>query len=414
MTSIVIIGSALSGNKGAAAMLESAIDTLGARLPDARFTLLSMYPDRDAALNTYPNLEIVPADPIQLGVGINSLALLHRILPPLRSTIQRRSRAIRAMANADVLLDQGGITFTDGREKFLLYNVASILPAFNTKTPVFKCAQAIGPFKNPINRWASKTFLPKVDTIVTRGAITQRFADGLGLTNTFPGADYAFSLELRGDERSSLAGRIDLEGLSGERRLVGISPSVVLQKKVEARGGDYVAMMAGLARRMVDAGYDVLVLPHSARTGTEKTHNNDLPLCREIVTRIGESPNVHFVADELTSQELRFLIGMCAFFVTSRFHAMISSLSMGVPTLVIGWSHKYEEVLEMFELQDWAIGSADATEESVWARFGSLVEAEPEVRAHLAEHLPEVKARSLKQADLIADLVRTSSVGNPA
>jgi len=407
MTSIVIIGSALSGNKGAAAMLESAIDSLGSRLPDAKFTLLSMYPEHDAALNTYPNLEIVPADPIRLGVAINSLALLHRLLPPLRGAIRRRSRAIDAIANADVLLDQGGITFTDGREKFLLYNVASILPALNTKTPVFKCAQAVGPFRNPVNRWAAKTFLPKMHTVVTRGAITQRYADGLGLTNTFAGADYAFSLELGGHEREALDGRVDLAALAGDRRLVGISPSVVLEKKVLAKGGDYVGMMAGFARRLIDAGYDVLVLPHSARSGTEKTHNNDLPLCRTIVERIGSDEHVHFPAEELSSQELRYLIGLCSFFVTSRFHAMISSLSMGVPTLVIGWSHKYEEVLEMFGLQEWAFGSDQATDAYVWDRFEALVAAEPEVRARLAEHLGEVKATSLHQADLIAELVRS-------
>ncbi|MET0977108.1 MAG: polysaccharide pyruvyl transferase family protein [Leifsonia sp.] len=408
MTSIVIIGSALSGNKGAAAMLESAIETLGSRLPDARFTLLSMYPERDAALNTYPNLEIIPADPVQLGVAINSLALLHRILPPLRRTIRKRSRAVEALVNADVLLDQGGITFTDGREKFLLYNVASILPALNTKTPVFKCAQAVGPFKNPINKWAAKTFLPKAHTVVTRGAITQRFADELGLTNTFAGADYAFSLELTGGERAALEPRVDLQALDSERRLVGLSPSVVMEKKIAAKGGDYVGMMVDFAQHLIAAGYDVLLLPHSARANTEKTHNNDLPLCRSIAERVGDDTHLHFIADELTSQELRYLIGLCAFFVTSRFHAMISSLSMGVPTLVIGWSHKYEEVLEMFELQEWAFGSDKATDAYVWERFEALVAAEPDVRAKLGAHLGEVKARSLQQADLIAELVRSA------
>ena len=102
--------------------------------------------------------------------------------------------------NRRCLLDQGGITFTDGREKFLLYNVASILPALNTGTPVFKCAQAVGPFTNPINRRASKTFLPKVKTLVTRGRITHEFAEGLGLSNLYAGADYAFSLEMSGTE----------------------------------------------------------------------------------------------------------------------------------------------------------------------------------------------------------------------
>ena len=95
---ITIIGSALSGNKGASAMLEAAIQSLGERLDDPRFTLLSMYPREDAAQNPYPNLEILPANPRQLGVTINTLALAYRVLPFLRGTLRRHSRVIRALA----------------------------------------------------------------------------------------------------------------------------------------------------------------------------------------------------------------------------------------------------------------------------------------------------------------------------
>ena len=161
---ITIIGSALSGNKGASAMLEAAIQTLGERLDDPQFTLLSMYPEEDAAQNAYPNLEIVAGD--TRGSSASRSTPSRSRIGCCRScggALRKRSRAIRALADSDVLLDQGGITFTDGREKFLLYNVASILPALNTGTPVFKCAQAIGPFENPIkNQQASEIFLPKV------------------------------------------------------------------------------------------------------------------------------------------------------------------------------------------------------------------------------------------------------------
>ena len=54
---IAIIGSALSGNKGAAAMLESAVQTLTERFPDAEFTLLSMYPAEDRKQNPYKKFE---------------------------------------------------------------------------------------------------------------------------------------------------------------------------------------------------------------------------------------------------------------------------------------------------------------------------------------------------------------------
>lgn len=404
---ITIIGSALSGNKGAAAMLESAIQTLGDRLGDVEFTLLSMYPREDAAQNHYDNLQIVAAGPRQLGVTINTLALAYRVLPFLRGTLRKNSKAIRALTESSVLLDQGGITFTDGREKFLLYNVASILPALNTKTPVFKCAQAVGPFRNPVNRWASKTFLPKVKTLVTRGRITHEFAEGLGLKNLYAGADYAFSLEMSGTEADEVSAHVDLSFFdSGD--VVGVCPSVVLQKKVDAAGGDYAAQIVGFIEHLQAQGRKVLLVPHSVRTGTDKTHNNDLPLCRDIHQRLSASKDVLFVDRELSSQQLRYLIGRCGLFVASRFHAMVSSLAMAVPTLVIGWSHKYREVLEMFELEEWAFGHDQLTPEHLRERFDALEAARPDVQAKLDAHLPEVKQRSLAQADLIADIVRAA------
>ncbi|WP_214468398.1 polysaccharide pyruvyl transferase family protein [Microbacterium flavescens] len=400
---ITIIGSALSGNKGASAMLEAAIQTLGERLDDPKFTLLSMYPEEDAAQNVYSNLEIVPAAPRQLGVTINALALAYRLLPFLRRTLRANSRAVRALAESDVLLDQGGITFTDGREKFLLYNVASILPALNTRTPVFKCAQAVGPFQNPVNRWASKTFLPKVRTIVTRGRITHEFAEGLGLTNVVAGADYAFSLELDGTEHDAVAEQVDMSFFDGD--VVGVCPSVVLQKKVDARGGDYIGQLVRFIESLRAQGKRVLLVPHSVRTGTGKTHNNDLPLCREIHSRLRLGDDLLFIDRELSSQQLRYVIGRCSLFVASRFHAMVSSLAMAVPTLVIGWSHKYREVLEMFELEEWAFGHDQLTPEHLSERFAALDAARAEVKAKLDAHLPEVKARSIMQADLIVAMV---------
>ncbi|TXK16252.1 polysaccharide pyruvyl transferase family protein [Homoserinibacter sp. GY 40078] len=402
---VAIIGSALSGNKGASAMLESSIQTLGERLPGVRFTLFSMYPTEDRRQNRYENLDIVAATPRKLGVTINTLALLYRILPPLRGLIRRRSAAIRALTSSQVLLDQGGITFTDGREKFLLYNVASILPAINTKTPVFKCAQAVGPFRNPINRTAAKVYLPKAQTLVTRGRITHEYAEGLGLTNLYAGADYAFSLELDGTEEQTAAAAFDL-GFFDDGVVVGLSPSVVLQKKVDARGGDYAGQMVAFIDAMTASGRKVLLVPHSVRTGTDKTHNNDLPLCREIFSRAAQPEKVLFLDRELDSQVLRYLIGRCDYFVASRFHAMVSSLAMAVPTLVIGWSHKYEEVLEMFGASEWAFGHDKLETAYLLERFEALAAQGDAVRAQLQSKLPEVKARSLAQADLIADVVR--------
>jgi polysaccharide pyruvyl transferase WcaK-like protein len=401
---IVIIGSTLSGNKGAAAMLESSIQTLGEHHPDAQFTLLSYIPPKEEqAKNTYQNLQILKATPLYLGVVINSLALLYRLLPSLRPLL-KKNKAINALAEADVLLDQGGITFVDGREKFLLYNVASILPALMVKTKAVKCAQALGPFNNPINRLAAKIFLPKVTKIISRGAVTHEYLLSLGLQNIVAGADYAFLLELSNKEKQAAKKRYDESFFKGHK-VVGLSPSVVMRKKVDATGKNYALLLASFINHLEGSGHRTVLLPHSARAGTEKTHNNDLPLCRAIYAKVERRSECLFIDDELTSQELRSLIGKCDLFIASRFHAMVSSLAMQVPTLVIGWSHKYREVLEMFGLESWAFGHDKLTFKYLQRRFEQLEKNQSQIRGKLADNLPKVKAKARVQVDVIEKIL---------
>lgn len=404
MKKFVIIGSTLSGNKGAAAMLESAVQTLGEKFPGSQFTLLSYLPiERERALNPYKNLQVLKASPLYLGLVINPLALLYRLLPPLRGVI-RKNKQIDALVSADVLLDQGGITFVDGREKFLLYNIASILPALLVKTKVVKCAQALGPFKSPLNRLAAKTFLPKMTAIVSRGSITHQYLAELGLTNVHRGADYAFLLNLSSQEREAVRKRYSAMFLE-ETTLVGISPSVVMQKKIAASGKDYVQILADFIDWLNGQGKRVVVIPHSVRIDTTKTHNNDLPLCVELYERVRDKGSCVLIKEELSSQELRAIIGKCDFFVASRFHAMVSSLAMQVPTLVIGWSHKYKEVLEMFELEQWAFGQAKLSKKYLQQQFSELVKNEAIVRQRLKHNLPEVKSHAYRQVEVITGIV---------
>lgn len=402
-----VIGSALSGNKGAAAMLESAVQQLSARDPEAQFVLLSMYPRSDAEQNHYPNMTVVDASPLRLGIVINSAALLHRLLPALRRSIEDTVPGVKAIAGADVLLDQGGITFVDGRGKFLIYNVASILPALFLRTPVVKCAQAMGPFREPANRFAAKALLPRMAAIVSRGAVTHEHLVGLGLPNLTAGADLAFTLEITEQDAEAARAAVDQEFFaSGD--VVGVSPSAVLRKAAQARGDDYVAEVSALVDHVTGTlDRPVLLVAHSARARTEKAHNNDLPLCREIYARVERKDRVLFVDDELSSQALRHLIGLCDVFVASRFHAMVSSLAMGVPTLVIGWSHKYREVLDMFGLAEWALRHEDATDEGIRSRLSALVADRNQVRSRIAEALPAVRAKALEQVDVILGVARS-------
>lgn len=401
---VAIIGSALSGNKGAAAMLESSIQNISKIRPDTEFTLLSLYPKRDAKLNVFDNLKVVDSSPVMLGLVINPLALAYRILPPLRRSLVR-NKGLKAFVEADILLDQSGITFVDGRSKFLVYNIATILPALLVKTPVFKCAQALGPFKSGLNRTMAKIFLPKVSKIISRGSATHSYLTGLGLTNVVKGADYAFALRIDLDELNEFKSDPEL-GLLGSKRnkLVGISPSIVVAKKLHNSGIDYSQCLADFIDYLISKKYDVVLLAHSAIQGSVKSHNNDLILCRMIKNKVSIKSGCYFVDKEISSQRLRYIIGRCDIFVASRFHAMVSSLSMEVPTLVIGWSHKYKEVLEMFGLEKYAFGYNDLTLKELTRQFNQLEQNIVDVKILLKKRLPVVKSLANEQTKLIIEI----------
>lgn len=403
---VAIIGSALAGNKGAAAMLESSVQHLSRADSGARFILLSMYPDSDARLNTYPNLRVMDASPLRLGVVLNGAALLHRLLPPARGLIERAVPEVGALARADVLLDEGGITFADGRGKYLIYNVASILPAFFVGTPVVKVAQALGPFNARLNRSAARVMLPRVAAIISRGAVTHRHLIGAGLKNVHAGADLAFTLEVGTDDATRAREHVGPAFFDGGD-VVGFAPSQVLRKAAEARGHDYVGEVAAQIDHITGVlGRPVFLVAHSARRGTTKTHNNDLPVCRLVHARVAAPERVLFVDDELSSQALRYLISQCHVFVASRFHAMVSSLATVVPTLVIGWSHKYREVLDMFGQADLAVAHQDCTEARFRDMLTGLLDQREQVADEIARALPAVRAKALEQVKVIEDVAR--------
>lgn len=397
----VVVGPALSGNKGAAAMLESTIQTLTQKYPNAEFTLLSHYPTADGKLNTYKNLRIISATPLELGLVINPAALGYKLLPFSRDWLKKQVPAIRAIAEADAVLEEGGITFNDGREVYLLFNIATILPPLLLGTPVVKCAQALGPFKNVINRTAAKLFLPRMAVIVSRGDYTFKNLETLKLKNVVEGADYAFSLEVTKPEAKAAQKYLDHPVFKSGKTIVGVSPSVVIKKRLEKQGIDYIKINQEFIDGLVARGYGVVIAPHSVRAGVEKSHNNDLPLCDEIFAKLDSKDDVYFIRDELSAQASRKLISSCDIFVASRFHAMVAALSTCVPVMVVGWSHKYAEVLKMFGCEELAFDFKNVTSQALMKNFEAIDKKRATIKNKITASLPAVKALSKRHVEFI-------------
>lgn len=391
-----VIASTFSGNKGATSMLEASIQTITKQDKNAKFSVFTVYPEQDKKFNAYSNVTLLNGKPLYLGLVINPLTLLYKVIPPLRPLL-RKNAAVNALAEADVLLDQGGITFVDGRTKFLIYNVATLLPGLFTNTKVIKCSQAMGPFTG-INRFIAKLILPKMHVICARGAKTREFLNTLGLKNVIDATDYAFLMDITAQEKKHADALLNTYKFkkSTNTKTIGVLPSEVLRKKAANNGEDYVGFVHDFVISQLSGGHQVVLMAYSARGNTDSLHNNDLPVCRDIAQGINDK-NFIFIDKEVSAQQLRHIIGKMDIVVTSRFHAMIAALTMNVPPIVVGWSHKYAEIMDMFGLNDLALGSDKLESDKLTKLADKAFKDKSGIAKAITENLPNVKESAYRQ-----------------
>lgn len=387
------------------------------RSPTAEFLLLSYYPKADRKLsegaslqvdNVVPKALLVIYMPFAFLVWLTGLVRL-RWPDALLPGPVRRLRACRA------LLDVSGISFHDGRLGVLIYNVFCIWPALLMKVPVVHLSQARGPFKHPLNRLLSKLFLSACRHSYARGRITAELMAELGLAphKWSEAADIAFSfrdgdsLTVEGEAETQAALARIQDAKAQGRTVVAVSPSSVVLGKTEKAQIDYLGILARAVRHLQASGRDVIVLPNATRAGQSGLRNNDIPVIEALRERLeesgdGETDAVIWITHDLNTDGIRSLIASCELLITSRFHAMVAGLSLQTPVFVVGWSHKYEEVLEMFGCSEDAIDFA-SLDAGLLPALDRMIAACPERRKRIAAALPDVQASSLRQFEQLQE-----------
>jgi polysaccharide pyruvyl transferase WcaK-like protein len=348
MVRIAISGVTISGNMGGAAMLESVIEHFSARYPGAVFQLLSITPAEDRAdpRKIPSGVQIVGAHYIPLLLLYLPLAIIAAPFSGFRwiRSMLSRSAYFSALVNADLLVDLSGIAFVDGRGLPLLaYNVACCYPASILGVPVFKMAQALGPFRTFLNRLLAGFVLHRCEQVIARGDITSGYLKEIAVPHDVA-PDVAFTLSVSDFDRQNAARHMPARPEGSALRIL-LSPSEVARRLARRHGIDFVEQFVLLAITLVKAGHQVVLIPHSYGTGRSK--NNDVDLAHQIQARLHEYP-VPLASDISDPRVLRAMIGTADVFVGCRFHAVVAALTMAVPTVTIGWSHKYAEMVAAF------------------------------------------------------------------
>lgn len=378
---VSLVGAATNGNVGAGMMVEA----VSTELPNSRIGLFSHYPRIDRETPRVENLEIFDGSPLAVFPKLFLLALLWRLLPPLRTFVEMRSKSIRFIANSKLCLDVSGISFSDGRLGPLIYNVAILLPFLLTRVPIVKLSQAIGPINNLPTRIAAGLLLRKCKWVFARGETSMKEASPYCSANSSIAPDLVYGL--------APSGPYPLENHGP----VLVIPSGVVMKKFDSvfGSGAYCELMASFCSELCKTR-KIIILPFAVLP-PQIRHNNDSELCANI-SKISGVPIV--TPDSL--EGYRKIVDEASLVVTGRFHGMISAVAGRTGCLVTSWGHKYSEAIPSNQPNIEFLAWRELTVDSMLKAVKKL---EDSTRETVLEDLERMRTESKEQFNFVRNLL---------
>ncbi len=412
---ILILGSSVI-NKGAEAMLRTVQAELSARIPGVTF-----YIGDSRARQWHPDGIVeagVPLAPIE-SVGrirqIRALAKYGTQLPEgPRYWLRNRGRLayIDALTDyVDAAVDVSGFLFSDQRGERAGEMLVPIVELFAHKAkPFVFLPQAWGPFEGPVVRSLTKRACTAASLVYARDATSLEHLHAvLGAANNVeyaPDIAFLFKPATNGPEL------IRKLGLDSDRPIVVISPNMRVYERTEGEGeaNHYCTALVGVGRRMLGQGVQILLAPHEIMpVGMDR--RDDRYLCSLLRDMLGTN-DVAAITENTTAEDLKAMIGACDLMLGSRFHALIAALSSGVPTVAIGWAHKYPELLGAFEMEHLVFDHDALTQDALVQAVMEVWDTRSGHRTSIEKRLPEIRAASTtvfeSTVEMISDKVGTS------
>jgi len=291
------------------------------------------------------------------------------------------------------------------------YSLYPLLLSILTRRPFVIYGETMGPFKSIVDKFAMKFFLGKASLITVREQITGDYLQAIGVNKLVNlTADPAFLLRpISAGEANKILAK---EGVTGSMQpLVGITASSLIYryafpgvKKPRVKREIYVSMMAKIIDYITERlNATVVLFPHTLAPEDKLIH-------KEIYQRVKNRNRAILLGGEYDAVQIKGIIGTFKAFISCRMHAVIASTSMGVPSLAISFSHKYQGVLS--PLMDPEKGIIDISQPGPEELFNELCskidyvwENRERITRELQEKMPEVRKRAQLNAELTRELL---------
>ena len=381
---IIFIGARLSDNFGGPSLANSTVELFLTLYPDSRFTLLvpeQTYKKDRKMESRYP-FEILPFHPDK----ILFFSIIKKITNITFGSYSIK-KTVTALYQADFLIDIWGIMFTDTLRSFsfipkLREGFRLVLGRLFNK-PFIKYTSAMGPFNAKWNRIFAKYYLNNfVHAIYARDDVTRYHLNSIGIKPPiFIVPDTAFLLP------STPINLTYLSDFLNVRKVLGISVSYQVRNRFHIPE-KYISLIVSFIRYVVHQyQINVLLIPNELEDGSD----DDKIIAQEIESAVNISKCKMLDTSNLTASETKGMIDYCDLLVASRYHTVVAGLSMGIPTISIGWHHKYKEVLKLFNQSQWCFEIANMNLDLLKTKFAKLYKEEDIIQKEIISYIPKVK-----------------------
>jgi len=300
----------------------------------------------------------------------------------------------------------GGDSFSDiyGMRRFMLGFLRKWLVMLFNKELVM-LPQTYGPFKRRLSRAMARYILRRARTIYSRDRAGVEEVNKL-LNNTENGKvrfapDVGFVLDSRKPEHLDIEPSAKIRAQNST--VVGLNVSGLLFNGGYSRNNmfglktDYRELICEIIKMLLkEEEVVVLLIPHVfPPSGYEVESDSDA--CLKIYEQLRQtySSRIFLVKGEYDQGEIKYVIGLCDFFIGSRMHSCIAALSQNIPAVGLAYSKKFYGVFDSVGIGNLAIDLRTATEPDVLSRVEETFINGCEIAEELSVRVTEVQGEVL-------------------
>jgi polysaccharide pyruvyl transferase WcaK-like protein len=149
----------------------------------------------------------------------------------------------------------------------------------------------------------------------------------------------------------------------------------------------------------------VVLIPHSI----SPTYyiNDDIYAIEGIYRLIRNKGRVRLIENDYDARELKGIIGFCDFFIGCRMHANIAAISQNIPTIALGWSHKYCGIMKRVGMEAYVINLENVSFEELKTKVDSLFSMGEQTRRQLAVETRNEISSAVRAISLVVAILNS-------